>query len=143
LGDEETRVAYLRTEISVHVPDVGWVDAGSALEAVGGPIHVLTASNPGHERPSAEANAQANTRLELDLLETGATIFKAVGESPEGDHVEESFAAIGLGREAAVELGRQYRQTAIFELNGGEQIVVGCGGDWELSRPLTAEPPTR
>jgi Protein of unknown function (DUF3293) len=135
--DEELRQAYVRTVISACVPDAGWMGAADLLARFPGPSHVLTAWNPGHERLPHAANAHANRRLEARIRGRGPTVFEARGESPDGDHAEDSFAVIGLSRDAAVALGREFRQAAIFELIDGMQIVVGCEGDWELRRPLT------
>jgi Protein of unknown function (DUF3293) len=137
MQDEELRQAYLRTVISARVPNAGWIGAADLLARFSGPIHVLTAWNPGHERLRDAVNAHANRRLEARIRESRPTVFEARGESPEGDHAEDSFVVIGLEREAALALGREFRQAAIFELIDGAQIVVGCDGDWELRRPLT------
>jgi len=102
------------------------------------PVHVLTAWNPGELRPELEANRDRNHRL-LDRLTTrGVEVHPAIGASPDGDHYEESFATTGLDRTAAIDLGREFEQAAVFELTTREQIVVACEGDWGLSRSLSA-----
>ena len=73
----------------------------------------------------------------LDRLTTqGVEVHPAIGASPDGDHYEESYATTGLERTAAIDLGREFEQAAVFQLTTREQIVVGCEGDWELSRRL-------
>ena len=62
-------------------------------------------------------------------------VFDAIGSSPDGSHAEESFAVIGASRETCVAIGARFGQDAIFELTTTEQIVVGCDGTWELTRP--------
>jgi hypothetical protein len=134
--DDGRRLEYLRTEISIALPGRGWLSAVEAMAQLASPVHVLTAWNPGELRPELEANRDRNRRL-LDRLRTqGVEVHPAIGASPDGDHHEESYAITGLDRTTAIDLGREFEQAAIFQLAKREQIVLGCDGDWELSRPL-------
>src|SRR3954447_2068821 len=95
---DDLRESYLRTEISVALPDEGWVAAADALDGSASPMHVLTAWNPGSERPAVTVNRLHNRLLRAWLGELGVDVLAAIGASPEGDHFEESFATIGLDR---------------------------------------------
>jgi len=95
------------------------------------PLYVVTAWNPGDERPTDEANHAANARLRRLLEESGAThIFDAAGHDPDPavDYCEAGFAAAGVSQAQAVELGRQFRQDAIFEITAAGHRVVPCVG---------------
>lgn len=134
-GTEAQHSAYLRTEVSIVLPEARWVNAGEAIRLLGVRVHVLTAWNPGEERPGAPMNRERNRRLRERLDDVDADrVFPAIGASPDGHHFEESFAVTGLDRPTALALGREFGQVAIFELTQTDQIVVGCDGDWELSR---------
>ncbi len=122
--------------ITVDVPGLGWVDATIAGRRLGELMHVLTAWNPGVSRPTHGANDAANAELRQALAERGLDVLDALGSSPDGTHQEESFAVVGLSRDAAVELGSRFGQDAVFELSANAQTVVGCDGGWSLTRPL-------
>jgi hypothetical protein len=110
---------------------------------------VITAYNPGDDRPTAEQNGASNRQLREDLEaaieshDDGALgeVLTARGSSFDGVHAEPSHFVTGIARSTARELGRKYRQVAIFELSSHGVHVVGCFGDWRLpvvSAPLAA-----
>jgi hypothetical protein len=66
---EQVADLYLATLVSVELAG-GWLDARAAAERLG-PFHVITAWNPGHERPDDDANAAANAALREDLEALG------------------------------------------------------------------------
>lgn len=137
-GTDAQYRAYLRTDVSIALPEAGWVNAAAATQLLGGTVHVLTAWNPDEERPGTPVNRERNRRLRRRLDEAGADrVLPAIGASPDGDHFEESFAVTGLDRPTALALGREFGQVAIFELTRADQVVVGCDGDWEFSRQHT------
>jgi hypothetical protein len=49
-----------------------WLDARTAAQQLG-QFHVITAWNPGHERPGDDANAAANAALRVDLEALGCS----------------------------------------------------------------------
>jgi hypothetical protein len=135
MDDGETlRGLFLRTEISIALPALGWVSAADAMTQLSPPTHVLTAWNAGADRPGADANRERNRALLARLIAEGATVHPAIGSSSAGDHHEESYAVSGLSRSTAIALASEFDQLAIFELTTARQTVVGCDGTWELSR---------
>ena len=126
---------YLKTEVSVEV-DGRLVPASTALASHGGPLHVITAWNPGDERPSREENEKANNELRNRLSAMGHRPVRALGADPDSDYAEESLAVVGLSRRQAKKIGRDYRQVAIFEISHSTQAVVGCFSNWIVSRPF-------
>jgi hypothetical protein len=97
-------------------------------------IHVVTAWNPGDERPSGEINESRNEQLRLDITELGFDVLEALGSDPNSIHSEKSWAMIGLTDEVAIELGKKYGQVAVFRISETQQSVLGCLNDWEVSR---------
>jgi len=74
----------------------------------------ITASNPASDLLSDEQNAGRNRELE-SLLESQSFVFyrgEGVGSDPAWP-AEASFLILGISREAAVLLGRQFGQNAI------------------------------
>ena len=73
----------------------------------------ISAFNPYSQATDPALNEAANERLRADLETGGCEVLEALGSNREGTWEEASFLALGLGREAATALGRQYRQNAI------------------------------
>lgn len=126
---------YLKTQV--------FIDRGSGLVPAadhhlmsGGIVHVLTAWNPGDERPSNSENESANERLRSRIIDRGLECFRAVGRDPDSTHEEMSWAVEGLTDKEARELGRDFGQVAVFRLLGDSQTVLGCGAEWSLTRAL-------
>ena len=74
----------------------------------------LTAWNPGSRPMSDEDNELAQERLRSTLEERGYALLEGLGVDPTGQWAgEESFLVLGIGREAACEIGREFRQHGI------------------------------
>ena len=126
---------YRATLVTVII-DGESVTASQAVARLGCPLHVITAWNPGDERPSREANDEANDRLRGDLLAHVDQVWQALGSSSDGAHAEESWAVVGLSRDVAMMLGRRYGQVAVFEIHIDRQWVISCDGTWSVSREI-------
>lgn len=125
---------YLATVVRAKVDGV-WTPAHHAAAKVG-TVHVLTAWNPGHDRPSRAANDAANEVLRQLLESEGCQPLPALGSDPTSDHAEESWCVVGLSDERARAIGAQFGQWAVFRISSTEQTVLGCFGDWERSRSI-------
>jgi hypothetical protein len=96
------------------------------------PLVVITAWNPGSERPGLAVNQAAHEELLARVRTLSSanlrplTVLKAGGRSADGTHLEDSVAVHGLDLSDALELGRRMRQAAIFELTASEVRVVDC-----------------
>jgi hypothetical protein len=112
-----------------------WMLAHHAAARLG-TVHVVTAWNPGHDRPSRAANDAANEALRQLLESEGCKPIPALGSDPNSDHSEESWCVVGLSDERARAIGAQFGQWAVFRISSTEQIVLGCFGDWERSRSM-------
>jgi len=100
---------------------------GAALPpALPVPLALVTAWNPGNERPGEPANRAANRRLEAELARRGLPFFPARGRDEAGAHVEPSFAIVGILREDALALARSFGQAAIVCAVAGRAELLWC-----------------
>jgi len=127
-------IAALYLATIVTVDDHGTRRPAHEVAARLGTLHVLTAWNPGDERPTREANDHANEALRADLAQRGLAPMRALGKDPNSDHAEESWAVAGFTDHDARELGAKYRQIAVFRITATRQTVLGCFAEWEVER---------
>jgi hypothetical protein len=74
----------------------------------------LTAWNPEGNLQSEPRNREAFARLQARVASHGVTVIAGFGEDPDGAWAgEESLLALGLSREAACDIGAEFRQNAI------------------------------
>ena len=90
------------------------------------PLAIITAWNPGTERPSALQNAAANRQLEAALQAAGWHYWPACGRSEDGSHTEPSFAVPRIDPAAATALARRFRQAALFYWDGKKPALLWC-----------------
>jgi hypothetical protein len=126
---------YLRTLVSIE-EDGQMIPAAESSMARNVVLYVLTAWNPGHERPTRDQNEGANRLLHHRLVERGLQPIRAVGADPNSGHFEESWAVIGLDDREARAIGAEFGQVAVFRIANGTQTVLACIENWSLSRPL-------
>jgi hypothetical protein len=124
---------YLPTLVTVCVDGI-WMSGFDFCISRGVQIHVITAWNPGDERPSSEVNDTQNNQLLADIAAMGLEALEALGSDPNSTHAEKSWAVIGLTDKAAIELGKKYGQVAVFRITESQQSVLGCLSEWEVSR---------
>jgi len=93
---------------------------------------IITACNPESSGERHEdKEAQRGLRKELNRL--GGSLQKLTGTSPDWAHEEKSFAVCGIDEAQMLELGRKFRQNAIFLVEGDDLSIVSCGGTEQLS----------
>ena len=135
IGADGDAWIYLATQITITV-DGEHLTAAQAVERLGAPLHLVTAWNPGGERPTDLVNSQNNLLLQETLVEYTNQIWLAVGRDAESPHQEDGFAFAGVDRATAIAIGEEYRQVAIFELTETQQIVLSCDNTWAVERPI-------
>lgn len=134
MSDEpEIAHVYLQTDVSICDID-GWISGFEFAGRLHASVHVLTAWNPGKDRPGDVINREQNQALRLRIEAMGHSPFSAIGRDPNSDHAEESWAVVGLTDQEAIALGRAFGQVAVFRISGSRQTVLGCVDEWELSR---------
>src|SRR5690554_1300934 len=87
---------------------------------------IITAWNPDGRPTALEANQGANDRLRARLDEGEGQWFPVTGGSPDFVHVEPGFGVAGITRDGAVAFGREFRQEAIFWVEGDVVFLVSC-----------------
>lgn len=87
-----------------------------AVEAAGeyGDLWLITAYNPYSEEQPLEANERRQAELIEDVSGRGWEFFAANGRSRDGSWSEPGIAIRGIDRADALELGRQWRQHALY-----------------------------
>lgn len=90
------------------------------------PVHVITAYNPGSDRPGEETNRDRQQALERDLDAGGFEVWQAIGRDPHSAHQEPSFAVFGIAELEARSLAARYRQDAIFSWTPTALLVLSC-----------------
>jgi hypothetical protein len=140
---QDALAVYRETVIKITLPD------GSKIETSPGsrppdalapllPTFVITAWNPGEQRPPEPENrrAQADMRVRLEGWNGDAqplTLLEAVGRSRDGRHAEPSIAVHGMSQHEAVLLAKRMEQWAIFAIDEPAVEVVPCRGPLSLS----------
>lgn len=124
---------YLPTEVTVQV-DGQWISAFELAGRVAETLHIVTAWDPGDLRLSREVNQSRNIELRADIEAMGSSVLSALGSDPNSEHSEESWAVFGLTDEQAIALGAKFDQVAVFQITGSRQTVLGCVGEWKVSR---------
>ncbi len=124
--------AYQQTLFEVHLPQgrlvlsmAGLVHGHPSLLPAC-PLSIITAYNPGTERPGPASNEAADHRL-VDLLRVrGYRFYSAAGYSPDRSHSEPSYAVKDLTRSIARELGGMFAQACVFYWQGGRGKLLWC-----------------
>ena len=108
-----------------------WVDPSFECLARTDVAAVLTAYNPGSERPSWAQNEAANAKLH-DVLQASYTdVWRADGFSPDGTWREPGWLVWGMPVDVAVAVAADFRQIAIYyyDTHGVRSVVACSPGD--------------
>jgi hypothetical protein len=104
-----------------------WVDPAPLCRVRGRGAVVLTAWNPGWERPGRAVNDATNQRLEAELVQGRAEVWPAVGASRHDEHSEPGFIVWGMTAEEGCEIARRYGQFGIYLYDAeGQRVTVDC-----------------
>ena len=131
----EVRATYLAAEVRI-ADGAALVDAAGSPLLRDGPVHVVTAWNPGALRPTEEQNRTADRQLRARIVQLGFQPHRAVGCDPASPHHEEGWAVVAMSDERACALGAEFGQDAVFRIDPGTLTVLACDGSWSDSRPL-------
>ena len=120
---------YLATEVYISTPEIAGVvrpvfDGGCA-EPPFGPLHVVSATQPGSD-PDSYENVERLAVLDRELQDLGIESVPALGRSFDGKHQEQSRAVFGLDDIAARALGARFGQVAIFSWKGPWWSLLAC-----------------
>ncbi len=131
---EEVWSAYMKTVVDFALPaqiafTVSPAPRGTVGDwpgGVGAPVFVLTAWNPGSERPGEEANRSRQEKLETEFRERGLEVWSTIGRDPESDYFEVGIAVCGLTEDEALAIGVRYGQDAIFSWTPTAWLILSC-----------------
>ncbi len=104
------------------------------------PVTILTAWDPGGERPGDEENRVRQAALEADLRAVTSALWAAVGIDPVSGHREEGVALGGVVEAEARSLGARYGQDAIFVWTPDAWVVTACRGNRRLALGWSVSP---
>ena len=90
------------------------------------PVHILTAWDPGDERPGEAANQARQAMLESELAVAAAADWPARGTDPRTGEHDAGVAVRGLTIEQVRVFGARYGQEAVFEWTPARWAIVGC-----------------
>ena len=105
------------------------LEMDALLEAHG--VHAwtyVTAFNPGSIRLTADENERRHLRLELEVKGRGYTTFSGEGIGDDGQWPpERSLLILGIVRDDAIRLGREFGQRAVvYGEQGGHAVLLPC-----------------
>ncbi|MDL5158682.1 DUF3293 domain-containing protein [Actinomycetospora termitidis] len=134
----ERFAGYAQARLRVRWHGGGTTELRPADEGTGdfpfdGPVHVLTAHNPGPERLDAAENQRRQEALVAELPAEVETWCGDAG-AVDGSHVEESVVVRRLSDETAVALAARYGQDAIFRWTAEAWSILPCDGGEPLHR---------
>lgn len=146
---EDPWTSFQRTVVEITCPDGGSLRVRSAPEPEGAgwpwptaePVYILTAWDPGPERPGLEQNRRRQAALEADLGELAVSLMAAAGVDPATGRRDEGVAVRGAAESAILALGARYGQDAIFVWTPAEWAIVACQGERRLGSGWALVPP--
>jgi hypothetical protein len=146
---EDPWASYARTEVEILRPPGGSLRVRPAPQADEGwpwpdaqAVHVLTAWDPGPERPGRAVNRLRQAALRADLGRLSIPLLDAVGVDPVSGKREEGVAVVGLPEPQILAFGVRYGQDAVFAWTPAEWVVVACRGGrrWASGWSLEVDP---
>lgn len=121
--------AYADTRVTIHLPESSIVVTPTygGDETLDETWHVITAHNPASVPLSDEENQRRHEELVEALIAAGRVVVPAAGQGLDGRWpAEESVAVCDIDTPAAVDLGRQFGQLAIFRIGPDRLFVIDC-----------------
>jgi hypothetical protein len=124
---ENLFVQYDTTVVTTLHPAQGWTDPARVAADTGRSAVVMTAWNPGFERPTIEENMAANARMHADLERTGREVWRADGRAPDGTWLEEGWIIWEMPVDEGLEVAAGYGQFAIYHYDtNGRRVTIAC-----------------
>ncbi|WP_322817675.1 DUF3293 domain-containing protein [Tepidiforma sp.] len=127
IRDADLEAAYRAALYVVELPSGRVVlRIGERAAGLPGPFAIVTAWNPGLERPPREVNEARNRALLAEVERRGLVWATAEGRSPDGSHREPSLAVFVDSLEDGLALARKFGQAAICWFDGEKLELVWC-----------------
>jgi hypothetical protein len=135
---QERWLSYTTTIVRIDHPRLGSfvVEPAPAGHANGeypapgqGPIHIMTAHNPGRALSVDENDRRQQELLARLSRRSDVEVWNALGGDRRWQHTEDSVAIVGLDDGAALELARGFDQDAIFSWVESQWLLLSCVDD--------------
>ena len=152
---EHAWAGYARTMVEIIDPGGASVVVGPARPGLVGawpwpspePVFILTAWDPGNERPGETVNRERQRAIEAELRPLATRAWRTVGFDPVTGYRDEGVAVSGVAETEVRRAATRYGQDAAFCWSPGAWAVVSCRGDRRLvsgwtvtSGPLPSAP---
>lgn len=105
-------------------------------------LFLLTAWDPGDERPGLHENRRRQASLREDVRRLTDARWDAVGVDPETGRREEGVAVGRLSEVEAMALGARYGQDAVFRWTPDAWEIIACTGERRVLLGWAALPTT-
>ena len=141
LPSDDPWSGYARLTVAIRRPTLGDLTVQPARRGETGrwpwptadPVAILTAWDPGDERPGLVVNRRRQSELEDDLRALAADIWPAEGTDPITRDRDEGVAVRGVPESVVLELAARYGQEAVFVWTPAEWAIVACAGNRRLA----------
>jgi phosphopantetheinyl transferase len=122
---EELQEIYETAHVEMRpIGSQSWQEATEAVRERALSGVVITAWNPGVDRPTVAENEQANVLLLERLKQYCSDIWEADGFAPDRVHREPGFIAWGMPPEVGLRIAREFDQFAIFYFDANGTRVL-------------------
>lgn len=141
LAPEDPWSSYERTVVEILWPGGGSLLVRSAPDVHEDswpwpdrkPVHLLTAWDPGLERPGVDVNRMRQAALEADLELLSGQLLVAIGVDSATGRREEGVVVRGVPEAEVLALGVRFGQDAVFSWTPAEWAIVACRGGRRLA----------
>ena len=141
LAPEDPWASYERTVVEILRPGGGSLLVRSAPDVHEDswpwpdrkPVHLLTAWDPGLERPGVDVNRMRQAALEADLELLSGQLLVAIGVDSATGRREEGVVVRGVPEAEVLALGVRFGQDAVFSWTPAEWAIVACRGGRRLA----------
>jgi hypothetical protein len=149
LPSDDPWSGYARLTVAIRQPNLVGLAVRAAPRGEAGrwpwptaaPVAILTAWDPGDERPGLEVNRRRQSELEDYVRALGADVWPAEGTDPVTRDRDEGVAVRGVPESVVLELGARYGQDAIFVWTPAEWAIVACTGGRRVASGWQLVPP--
>ncbi|WP_394131576.1 DUF3293 domain-containing protein [Shewanella maritima] len=86
---------------------------------------IITAHNPQGDKLTSCQNRLLDKQLLRTIMQLKRPYRALVGAAPDLSHMEKSWAVF-IEKEQALDLGRQFKQHAIYYVDRGKLFLIGC-----------------
>jgi len=123
----EYEAAIVRAHNPQTQDEAAWIDPATVCVKRGAGCVVMTAWNPGFERPGRAVNDARNAAMLAVLREQGCEVWSADGSSLDGAFHEPGFLVWQMREDQACALAAEFGQFAIYVYSStGARRVVAC-----------------